>query len=201
MPYKDPVARKQYAAEYHQKSKAAGIPQARAKAYTEANKDKVTTKQREWALANPELAAANKRACYDRNKQRYHQANKMWNKTHAKPAPTPEQLERAQAYSMRYRQENRARLAAAGAEWRQKNLGRWNATRMAYKAAKAQRMPAWLTDDDKEVIAALYEQARGLQMHVDHVVPLRGKHVSGLHVPWNLQLLPPADNIVKRNKF
>lgn len=69
------------------------------------------------------------------------------------------------------------------------------------RAAKIQRTPRWLTDEHKREMSDIYERAHGMGLHVDHVVPLRGKLVSGLHVPWNLQMLTPTENSRKRNKF
>ena len=92
-------------------------------------------------------------------------------------------------------------------EWNQNNkhLTRRFA-KQRYNALK-QRTPKWLTKDEKKQIDALYEQAvaysalMGIPHHVDHIVPLQGENVSGLHVPWNLQILKAEDNFRKKNRF
>lgn len=69
------------------------------------------------------------------------------------------------------------------------------------------RMPPWLTTEHWEAINAFYlEAARltketGIPYCVDHKHPLRGKTVSGLHVPWNLQIMTQVDNLRKSARF
>lgn len=96
---------------------------------------------------------------------------------------------------------------AARQGWEQRNRGLAAALKAQNKLARAQRVPSWLTEDDRWMIEQAYELAAkrtavfGFPWHVDHKIPLKGRRVSGLHVPDNLQVLPAKDNLRKNNRF
>lgn len=82
-------------------------------------------------------------------------------------------------------------------EWRAKNPKHHLALTTAHKQTVKLRTPKWVNLPD---IVAVYKNCPpGHQ--VDHIVPLRHKLVSGLHVPWNLQYLKAAENRAKSNYF
>ena len=88
-------------------------------------------------------------------------------------------------------------------QWCSKNRDKARALGAARRAAEMKRTPQWA---DRNAIGRVYAQARlaeavtGFPHHVDHIVPLRGKGVSGLHVPWNLQVLEASENLRKGNR-
>ena len=73
-------------------------------------------------------------------------------------------------------------------------------------AIRRRASPKWLTLSHKREIRTIYhaatlaEKHTGIQHHVDHVQPLSGKDRCGLHVPWNMQIIPATDNVRKHNK-
>jgi hypothetical protein len=91
--------------------------------------------------------------------------------------------------------------------WKKNNAARIAALNARRRAAKKKRTPPWLTKDHMDAITALYNQAiwltkiTGVQWHVDHIVPLNGGNVSGLHIPNNLQVIPAKENLKKGNKL
>ena len=70
--------------------------------------------------------------------------------------------------------------------------------KVIYRTNLKQAKVAWA---DQVKIAAIYEYARSLGYHVDHIIPLNSEVVCGLHVEHNLTVLPPQDNIKKSNRF
>lgn len=69
---------------------------------------------------------------------------------------------------------------------------------------KQHQTPSWA---DLTEINTIYKQAtrrsliEGIKYHVDHIIPLNGDLVSGLHVPDNLQVIPASLNLSKSNQF
>jgi hypothetical protein len=106
----------------------------------------------------------------------------------------------------RYKEQSE-RLKQKARDFRKNNPDKHNASNAATRAAKLQAIPQWLDKEDKWMIQEAYSLAQlrtrlfGFEWHVDHIVPLRGKTVCGLHVPWNLQVIPAADNLSKSNQF
>ena len=86
-------------------------------------------------------------------------------------------------------------------EWRKKwgdsNKHAVLAKTRRYQANKIKSVPKWA---DHEAIERIYERAKSMGMHVDHIVPLQSPVVCGLHCEANLQLLPPEENWSKHNK-
>jgi len=90
---------------------------------------------------------------------------------------------------------------------RQKSKNHYKANKSKYlhkyklrQCRKIKATPKWLSEDQLEELELFYKN-RPEGYHVDHIVPLKGKNISGLHVPWNLQYLPAKDNLKKSNKY
>ena len=95
------------------------------------------------------------------------------------------------------------------AKWARENKASKNFSRAKRRAAKLQATPAWA---DQEKIKEIYNRASRansfcekyslkVRFHVDHIVPLQGNEVSGLHVEDNLQVITAKENLKKHNKF
>lgn len=90
--------------------------------------------------------------------------------------------------------------------WRQNNPSKAAMQVSRRTAARKLRTPKWLTPLQYQQMNIFYDSAKaltkefGINMEVDHIVPLQGKNVSGLHVPWNLQVLSEKLNASKGHR-
>jgi 5-methylcytosine-specific restriction endonuclease McrA len=134
---------------------------------------------------------------YERNKELTKE------RARARDLANPEQ---AAARKAKWRLENKEMHNSINRAWGLKNKDRKAALQAKRRAAQLQRTPAWLTAEDHRLMADYYQMAKELEaifpwkQHVDHIVPLQGKLVSGLHTPLNLQILSEAANLQKSNK-
>ena len=149
----------------------------RNKEYRVRNAGKVRETKKAYVASNRERIAEKNRAYYEQNRERLLEKQRSY------------WVENADKRKQ-YEQSNRHIYAAKAARRRAREA--------------AQTIP--LTREQQDAIKHIYGFARyltgkfGKPYHVDHIMPLKGKTSRGLHVPWNLQILPASKNLAKGNK-
>lgn len=113
-------------------------------------------------------------------------------------------------YSDKGKEYSKIYSKSEGAKTTAKKYATANASKLASKAMarhakKIRATPIWLTRLHFEQIQIFYDSAHslteelGIKFEVDHIVPLQGDGVCGLHVPWNLQVITRSENRSKGN--
>lgn len=157
------------------------------KFYRTENKDKISNKQKEYYQENKEIILVKAKEYRESNSDKISEYQKEY------ASSNRHKLKKyLSTYIKKHRETNRDLYAAKDAKRR---------------AAKLHALPKWLTAEQLEQIKELYTIAQmfklytGQEYHVDHIVPLQGENVCGLHVPWNLQVIPASENLSKSNKL
>ncbi len=198
------------------------------KEWRKKNKEKIIAYEKKYNEENKEIIAQKKKIYNEKNKEtilkkkkEYHFKNKDYiNKKSI--TYFYENKEQLNQNALEYYNKNRDVLIAKQADWRNKNrelcrklsknwAGKNPEKVMAIhakrRAAKIKRTPSWLSEDQLVKIERIYAEAikrkqeTGLDWHVDHIIPLQGKLVSGLHVPENMQIILAKDNVKKGNRY
>lgn len=140
--------------------------------YQEEHKD-------ELLQAATEYYESNKEACLARMK--------IWNL---------ENKDRVVEHNKEYYEEHKEEILAHNKKYRQEHPEIINAYKIKSQTNRGLRVPEWADWDNIKVV---YAVAHSQSMEVDHIIPLQGDEVSGLHVSWNLKPTTPEENRLKYN--
>ena len=194
----------------------------------EANREHVLAVNRAWRVSHPEAGIVIQKRYYEAHPERRAEASRAWkernidrckasraihrekNKVATKVARQKRESENKEKYArlrLEYKLANPEAWRASQEKHRLANLDRFAAKEQLRRAKKINATPAWLTPTQKAEMLGFYTESRavteqtGVEHEVDHIVPLRGRLVCGLHVPWNLQVITASQNASKGNRF
>lgn len=163
--------------------------------WSERNQERKIESGKSYYLQNREDVRKQQHESYLLNKDKIQAANKRWYLENIEKVAEQKRLKRI-ANVEKYREDRRKDYV--------KNKARYVAQARMREAHIKRATPPWA---DLKMIEAAYvasdllNQVTGEWHHVDHIIPLRGKLVSGLHVHTNLRVLPGPENLSKSNKF
>ena len=121
--------------------------------------------------------------------------------------------ERDLSTGRKYHRKNSKTRNKYSREYKKANKGLINGINSFRHAQKLKAVPPWISKEDKKTIKYIYTMASiwsllvksryniDIKYTVDHIIPLQGKEVCGLHIPINLQILPAKINCSKSNKL
>jgi len=168
---------------------------------------------REWRAKNPEKQAAICKKYDEKNRDKRSAYAKQYRKDN------PEKVKALfESWAKANPEKIKGYMKKASKAWHERNPDyqsnfykahkeRYVAARARRRAAQESATPTWLTAIDKAMIQEMYDvsEARyiqtGIKHHVDHIVPINGKGVAGMHVPWNLQVITAHENLSKGWRF
>jgi hypothetical protein len=170
-----------------------------------------TVYNRQWHRNNPEKAKAISRRTYAkhieahriRNNVRHHSRSLEERRASAKKGywnNIEKRREKSRKDARKYWDKYKEKRAL----YRKRNAGRLNALLAKYRARKLRATPVWANQDKMRSIyieAKRLQKQNGVKYDVDHIIPLQGIAVCGLHVENNLQILLSSQNRSKHNKL
>lgn len=126
-----------------------------------------------------------------------HRCNRasLWKKTNP---------EKRLANNRKWREENQDKARTCAREWAQRNRAYGASARAKRRATQLRATPSWANQfiiEEAFDLARIRTEAFGFSWHVDHIIPLRGELVCGLHVENNLRVIPASINLSKGNTF